>query len=149
MKKRRNKKVNTLMYLVAMLLCATLFSIPLVGNIYAKFTSSKSGSGSVGVVSFNITQEGTIFQSIQTKVTPGTTQSAKLTIKNKSGGPIEYKLTVKNVTGNIPSLKFKLAPVNENTPAVTAESYKNGISINSARQTSGEYTDEYYLNIVW
>ncbi len=150
MKKERSKKKNISMYLLALLLCATLFSMPVVGSIYARYTTSKNSSGNVKVVAFNITQEGTIFNSIETKVAPGTTQSATLKITNKSEGAIKYTLTVKNVTGNIPQLKFTLKPANVNTPSVEAESYENGISINSAvRRTIGDYTDEYYLNIVW
>ena len=149
MGKERNIKVNILMCIVAVLLCATLFSMHLTGGLYARYTASMSGSDSARVAAFNITQEGTIFQTVEANVTPGTTQSAELTITNKSEVAMEYTLTVTNVTGNLAPLKFTLNPADENTSPVTTESYENGISINSACQMPGEHTDKYTLNIVW
>ncbi len=148
MGKERNVKVNILMCIVAVLLCATLFSMHLVGGLYAKYTTSISDSDSVRVAAFSITQEGTIFQTIKADVKPGTTQSAELTIENNSEVAIEYTITVTNVTGNLAPLKFTLS-ADGDTPQVTAESHENGISINSARRIPGEHTDKYTLNIVW
>ncbi len=148
MGKKHKAKVNTLMCTAAVLFCATLFSMHLVGGLYARYTTSTSGSDSARVAAFSITQEGTIFNQIKADVTPGTIQSAELAITNKSEVAMEYTLTVSNVTGNIAPLKFTLS-AEEGTPGVTTESYKNGISINSARQIPGEHTDNYVLNIVW
>lgn len=148
MGKERNVKVDILMCVVAVLLCATLFSMHLVGGLYARYTTSISGSDSARVAAFSIKQEGTIFQNIEAKVTPGTTQSVDLTITNDSEVAMEYTLTVTNVTGNLTPLKFKLAPA-DGTPSVTTESYENGVSINSARQIPGKHTDKYNLSIVW
>ena len=60
MGKERNGKVNILMCIVAALLCATLFSMYLVGGLYARYTTSISGSDSARVAAFSITQEGTV-----------------------------------------------------------------------------------------
>ncbi len=149
MGKERNVKMNILMCTVAVLLCATLFSMHLVGGLYAKYTTSVSSSDSARVAAFNITQEGTIFQTVEANVTPGTTQSAELTITNKSEVAMEYTLTVTNVTGNLTPLKFTLSPADANTPSVATEKYENGISINTACQIPGDHTDKYTLNIVW
>ncbi len=145
---KRYIKANILMCTAAVLLCATLFSMHFVGGLYARYTTSASGSDSARVAAFSITQEGTIFNNIEANVTPGETQSVTLTIKNNSEVAMEYTLTVTNVTGNITPLKFKLTPT-EGAPSVTTESYENGISINSAGQIPGEHTDKYTLNIVW
>jgi hypothetical protein len=148
MGKERIVKVNILMCILALLLCATLFSMHLVGGLYARYTTSITSSDGVRVAAFSITQEGTIFETIKADVTPGTTQSAELVITNKSEVAMEYTLTVKNVTGNLTPLKFTLS-ADGDTPPVTTESYENGISINSACQIPGEHTDKYALNIVW
>lgn len=147
--RKRNGKVNILMCTVAVLLCATLFSMHLVSGLYARYTVSSSGSDGARVAAFSIKQEGTIFQDIEADVIPGTTKSAELTITNDSEVKMEYTLTVTNVTGNLTPLKFTLAPADANTPSVTTEKYENGISINSACQIPGEHTDKYILNIVW
>ncbi len=155
MGRRRHEKGNVLMGIVAVLLCATLASIHLVGGLYAKYTTSASGSDSARVAKFSITQKflneknEEITQAIEAKVTPGTTQSVKLEIANKSEVAVEYALTVTNVTGNLP-LKFKLTPVSgNNAPAVTSESYQNGVSKCSAVQKPGNHTDKYNLQIDW
>ncbi len=149
MRRERNGKVNILMCTVAVLLCATLFSMHLVSGLYARYTTRAGGSDGARVAAFRITQEGTIFQTVEANVTPGTTQSAELTITNGSETAMEYTLTVTNVTGNLTPLKFTLNRADENTSPVTTESYENGISINSACQIPGEHTDKYTLNIVW
>ncbi len=147
MRKERSIKVDILMCTLAVLLCATLFSTHLVGNLYARYTTSGSSSDSARVAAFNITQEKTVSKTIEANITPGTTQITELVITNKSEVAVEYTLTVTNKTGNLP-LKFKLAPV-DGAPSVTTESYENGISINSACQIPGDHTDKYALNIVW
>jgi len=149
MKKERDKKLNILMYTVAILLCATLFSTYLVGGLYARYTTNMNDSDSANVAAFNIKQEGTIFDTIETTITPGATQSVNLTITNKSEVAMEYTLTVKNVTGNIEPLKFVLKSADGSISPVPTESHKNGISINSVQQIPGEHTDDYILNIVW
>ncbi len=147
--RKRKAKPNILMCTVAVLLCATLFSMHLVSGLYARYTVSVNDSDGARVASFSITQEGTILQHIEADVTPGTKQVAELTVTNDSEVAMEYTLKVTNVTGNLTPLKFKLAPADANTPSVTAESYENGISINTARQIPGKHTDKYVLNIVW
>lgn len=148
MGKERNVKVDIVMCTVAVLLCATLFSMHLVGGLYARYTTSISSSDSARVAAFNIQQEGTIFETFEAKVAPGTTQSAELTITNKSEVAMEYTLKVTNVTGNLTSLKFTLGPV-DGEPAVITESHENGVSISSARQIPGDHTDKYTLNVDW
>ena len=149
MKKARKAKVNIFMCIAAVLFCATLFSMHLVSDLYARYAESEKSSDSARVAAFSITQEGTIFDTIQAEVTPGTTQSAELTITNKSEVAMEYTLTVENVTGNLAPLKFTLKNADADTPPVTTEKYENGLSITSARQIAGDHTDKYTLNIVW
>ncbi len=149
MGKERNVKMNILMCTVAVLLCATLFSMHLVGGLYAKYTASVSGSDGARVAAFNITQDGTIFRTVEADVRPGTKQAAELTIINKSEVAMEYTLTVTNVTGNLKPLKFTLTPADGDTAPITTEKHENGISINGACQIPGNHTDKYNLNIVW
>ena len=107
--KERNVKVDILMCIVAVLLCATLFSMHLAGGLYARYTTSTSGGDSARVAEFKIKQDGTIFKTVAANVTPGTTQSADLIITNKSEVSVEYTVKVTNVTRNLP-LEFTLTP---------------------------------------
>jgi len=149
MRKERSVKMNILMCTVAVLLCATLFSMHFVSGLYARYTTNTNYSNSARIAEFNITQEGTLFKTIEAEITPGETQSAQLTIINKSEVAMEYTLTVTNVTGNLSPLKFKLNAVNGTVTPVTAESHENGTSIYGVSQIPGEHTDKYLLNIVW
>lgn len=147
MEKERKAKENILMFTAAVILCATLLSMHLVGGLYAKYTTRKSDNDSARVAAFNIKQEGTIFETIKADVTPGTTKSVELIITNKSEVAAEYTLTATNMTGTLP-LKFKLASKG-NTPDATVDSHEDDISTSSARQIPGEHTDEYTLDIDW
>ena len=160
--KERNVKVDILMCIVAVLLCATLCSMHLAGGLYARYTTSTSGGDSARVAECKIKQDGTIFKTVAANVTPGTTQSADLIITNKSEVSVEYTVKVTNVTRNLP-LEFTLTPKAEaaasegqNTPSedqaaspIMTPSHSDGISTNNARQIPGDHTDEYILNITW
>ncbi len=149
MKKKRSGKLNIFLCVAAALFCATLFSAHFTGGLYARYTTKSTGSDSARVAAFRITQEGTIFEEIEANVTPGTTESVTLTIKNNSEVVVDYTLTVTNVTGNIAPLKFKLQAKDSNTQSVTAETHENGISVNKVRRAPGNHTDVYTLLIVW
>ncbi len=149
MNKERNVKSNILMWTVVVLLCATLFSMHLVGGLYARYATGMNGINNAKVAEFYIKQEGTIFQNVETEIVPGTTQSAELVITNKSEVTMEYTLTVKNVTGNLVPLKFRLSAADAGESPVITESHADGISINSVCRIPGEYTDRYILNIAW
>ncbi len=153
MKKVHSLKLNSPMFLAVAVLIVALFSICLIGGLYASYYSSANERGDAKVAEFNITQTGKVFdKTIQVKVTPGENKKEDYTviINNKSEVAVEYTLKVTNVTGNLP-LAFTLAP--EDAPGNTAPEmttkYENGISISSARREPGDYTDTYILNIVW
>ncbi len=147
MRKIRNAKLNLLMYVVAVLFCATLFSMHFVGGLYARYTAKISGSDSARIAAFRITGEGTIFSTLEANVSPNTTQSVTLQITNNSEVAVEYTVKVTNMTGNIPPLRFQLTS-EDGTAAGTTE-YANGVSTNKVRRTPGTHTDKYHLSIVW
>ncbi len=148
MRRERNSKFHILIYLVAALLCATLFSMHFVGGLYARYYTRSRGGDSARVAAFRIVQEGTIFQTIEANVTPGSTDTGyTIEITNNSEVTVDYTLKVTNETGNLP-LQFKLTPVGDSAP-VTAESFENGISTSTARREAGSFTDKYTLTVSW
>ncbi len=149
MRRKAVGKKNLIMRIACILLVMVMITTQLLCGIYARFTTESSGHDSTRVAEFNITHEGTIFDTVETAITPGVTQGVDLTITNKSEVAMEYTLTVKNVTGNIEPLKFTLNTEEGSITPVPTESHENGISINSARQIPGEHTDKYILNIIW
>lgn len=149
MGRERDRKMNILMCTVAVLLCATLFSLHFVSGLYAKYATNTNYDNSARVAEFNIKQEGTLFNTFEAEITPGETQSAELIITNKSEVAMEYTLTVTNKTGNLSPLKFKLNAVDGTVTPVTTENHENGISVYGVSQIPGKHTDKYLLNIVW
>ncbi len=155
MRKERNRKSNILIYVVAALLCATLFSMYLVGGLYARYQTKSSGSDTARVAAFNIKEEGISSQMIEARVVPGETQGTSVKITNKSEVTLELTLKVTNITKNIPQLKFQLKPTPTGeaaeTPAETpkTEKHENGVSLYGVVLEPGDYTKTYDLYIVW
>jgi len=149
--KYRVSKFNILMCTVAVLLCATLFSMHLVGGLYAKYTNTASGSDSARVAKFSITQSGEIInQNIKVLITPGSNNFDNITleIKNNSEVAVAYTLTVTNATGNLP-LKFTLTQKSGTTTPISTPELNGKVSISKASQVPGTHTDTYQLSIVW
>ncbi len=148
----KNIKMNIFILSMIVLLCASFFSGPLIGAVYARYKSAIDGNDNARVAEFNITQEGTIFETIKVNITPNTEESVVLTIKNKSEVAVEYILKITNVTGNLTPLRFKLIAGDSTTAPVISEKYENGVSTLSAKRKVGEYreyTDTYTLKFVW
>ena len=156
MRKKRQTKVNVLLCTVAVLLCATLYSTHLVGGLYARYTTSGSSNDSARVAAFNIEEEGTLFQTVQAEIKPGSTaaQNVDLIINNKSEVAVQCDIQVTNVTGNLPEMEFTLGPKLEDekpeadTPAVTLESEDSGASASTIQISAGGKA-KYLLNISW
>ncbi len=149
MRKERNGKSNIFMYVVAALLCATLFSMHLVGGLYARYQTRSGGSDSARVAAFKIKEEGISSQTIQASVTPGETKSQQITVTNKSEVTIEFTLEVTNITKNIPQLKFRLKPAGAAAETPKTEKHENGVSLYGVVLEPGDYTKTYDLYIVW
>ncbi len=147
-RKKYNIKTSIFTFLITMLLLVTLFSMHLVANVYAKYRTTVNNSDEARVALFNITQEGTIFNTIEASVAPNTPQSVELIIKNKSEVAVEYNLTITNTTSNIKPLKYRLN-AQGTSPVATTEIGENGESIFKTRQIPGEYIDKYLLEIYW
>ncbi len=143
-----NRKINIFICLTALLLFLTILSTGLVASVYAKYRTTVNNSDNARVALFSITQEGTIFETIEASVAPNTPQNVELIITNKSEVAVEYNLTITNTTRNIKPLKFRLN-AQGTSPVATAETGENGESILKARQVPGNHIDKYYLEIYW
>ncbi len=149
MQQMAEKNKNLILRIACILLVMVMLTTQLLCRIYASFATEDSSGDGARVAAFSITQEGTIFRTIEADVIPGTIQVAELTITNKSEVAMEYTLTVTNETRNLEPLKFKLNSADGTATPVSTESYENGISKCGVSQIPGEHTDKYILNIVW
>ncbi len=135
--------------LIAMIFCTIILSMQLVGSAYARYKTKVSNSDNARVARFNITQSGTIFDTIEASIAD-TTNEVTLEITNDSEVTVEYSVTITNVTGNIPMefMKFELIAKDGSVP-FTSEKKENGTTILSACRMPGNYTDSYTLRITW
>jgi len=146
MRKERSKKVNILMCIAAVLVCATLFSMRFAGGLLAGFSKTESGGDSARVAVFNIVEDGTFFKTMEIAVTPGSSQSEGFTVKNNSEVSMKYTLTIAKKTNNLPMLTFKL---NDNKFDMKGNS-ENGESTTTIECTlPPNQTNEYNLEAYW
>lgn len=147
MKKERNKRANILICIAALLLCAALLSIHLAGGLLAGFSKTENGSDSARVAVFDITGEGLFSETMEVAVTPDSSQTNGITIKNNSEVSIEYTLTVTKKTDNLPVLKFKLNDKDGNNISTSSGDSTEITTI--SYQLPASQTNEYNLAVSW
>jgi len=122
------------MALACVLLCLTLFSVYLVGGIYAKYTVRDNASDSARVAKFDISKSGAYFDTeFEIGVVPGDV-TRTFTVQNKSETDVNYTVKITNTTNNIP-YSFS---VNDDTPAKSV--YTKTLSIDSNSTADIEIT---------
>lgn len=117
--KRKNRRPNWILCLAGVLFCLTLFSMHLTSGLYARYTTSASGSDSARVARFNIEQTGELTQLIELDVYPGFAESYTLALKNNSEVAVSYTVTAEQLTMNLP-LEVSLSGSTSGTMAADA-----------------------------
>ena len=89
-----NRKVNIPMCAALILLCLVLVSSHLTSGLYARYTSSSTGSDSARVAKFAVETSGADENiSVKTGTSDPDTTSYTITIENKSEVAVSYQLT--------------------------------------------------------
>lgn len=104
MGKGRRGQVNIPLCAAAVLLCLTLLSTHLVGGLYARYTTTASGSDGARVAKFSITEtkNGALFtEDFTVSTVPGET-AYTVSVENNSEVAVAYTVSVTNTTGNVP-----------------------------------------------
>lgn len=103
MGKQPKEKINIPICVACVLLCLTLFSFHLCGGLYARYTSTATGSDYARVARFDVSEAGACLSTdyLVETVVPGTT-TQRITVTNNSEVAVAYKVTVENTTQNIP-----------------------------------------------
>jgi len=104
-KQKNRAPVNWMLRAASILLCLVLVSSYLVCGMFARYTTSASGSDSARVAKFEIQETGVSTISLNDPISPGEKVTRTLTVQNKSEVAVEYEVTVVNQSGNLP-LKF-------------------------------------------
>lgn len=91
---KTNRKVNIPMCVALVLLCLVLVSAHLTSGLFARYTSSSTGSDSARVAKFEVVTTGsTSGISVKTGTSDPDTTSYTITIENKSEVAVSYQLT--------------------------------------------------------
>lgn len=150
MKQRNKAPVNWMLRAAGVLLCLVLASTYLVCGLFARYTTSASGSDSARVAKFEIEGGGVTSAAITADLVPGTSRICDLKITNKSEVAVAYEVVVQRIEKNLP-LVFKVFDTAYNTDEgyLTGETDANGVITFSAQllPNSGEKT--YKLYIEW
>ena len=120
------------MALACVLLCLTLFSIYLVGGIYAKYIVKDDAYDSARVAKFDVSKSGAYFDdTFEIEVIPGEV-TRTITVENRSETEINYTVQITNTTKNIP-YKFS---VNGDTPTLYGCTKTLSIKSNSTQDVT-------------
>lgn len=102
MEQKNKAPVNWILRAAGVLLCLVLASTYLVCGLFARYTTSASGSDSARVAKFEVEGGSVSSAMITASLVPGNTHECSLQIRNKSEVAVEYEVTVENITNNLP-----------------------------------------------
>ena len=97
---KKTFKLNTMLKLAGILLCLVLVTIHLASNLYAKYTSSDSGSDSARVAAWDVEASGTNASNVKIDLATAATDNStvsntyKVTVTNKSEVASNYDIIV-------------------------------------------------------
>ncbi len=101
-----NSKANPIFRIAAILVCLTLITTYMMSGMYARYSTSTSGSDSARVAKFSVSdmlkQGDTVEDKIEISMLPGEEKVYTFTITNDSEVAVSYNVEVKNETGNLP-----------------------------------------------
>jgi len=137
---------NWIMRAAGILLCMVLVSTYLVCGMFARYTTSASGSDGARVAKFNVADlinGSSVTQPIAAALAPGIPYKAVVTVNNDSEVAVEYTVDVLQETDNL-VLQFRMVsdPNDSDTPW-TPSHYTF-----SADLTPGQNVT-YYLEVDW
>lgn len=146
MRQKNKRPVNWMLRTAAILMCLVAASLYLVTGLYARYTTSTTGSDGARVAKFEISTGGDLISGNPFQVTmkPGDTgaekrQTRTVTVQNNSEVAVECILTAENKTGNLPVV---LTWVNGDTTITS-----NTLCVDLAARDTASHT--YTLQIDW
>lgn len=104
MRKKNKKKINIPLCAAAVLLCLTMISISMTSGLYAKYTTSSTGSDSARVAGFHVSTTVDSAQANPIALTAADDSSSgtyTFTIENKSEVAIKNSVIVKDVPDQV------------------------------------------------
>lgn len=100
---QQNKKTPLIFRVSLVLLCALVISTRLMGGLYARYSTTATGSDSARVAKFSFSDNyETQMQTVSLSISPGEDAALPIKITNTGEVALRYTVTVKNLTKNLP-----------------------------------------------
>lgn len=143
--RQRKIRHNPAMLLAMILLCLTLISTHLTAGLYARYTSTGTGTDEARVAKFEVTESGAFTTTFQAETYPGDTEERKIQIENKSEVAVNCTVTLNNKYQNLP-IRLMING-EENTCSIPlAPGEKGAYTVEFSWQASGN--DLAYIGMV-
>lgn len=126
------QKTNPILLLAMVLLCLVMITTHMTAGLYARYTASGSGEDSARVAKFDVTESGTLIETMVLSVIPGKEYLVgSIEVVNSSEVSVAYTITVEKATDNLP-IKLYFEGV---TPA-TEITYTGTLAPNNSESTT-------------
>jgi hypothetical protein len=99
---KKSTRPNWILRIAGVLLCLTLLSVHLSSGLYARYTSTVSGSDSARVAKFEVKDVGTFSKDLYLEYNPGVSNSYTVVIENHSEVAVKCSVDVERLSNNIP-----------------------------------------------
>ena len=138
---QQNRKTPLVFRVSLVLLCVLVISTRLMGGLYARYSTSATGSDSARVAKFSFTDNyDTQTRNVSAAIAPGS--PLPITVENNGEVAIQYKISVINLTGNLPIVTSVAAPSETIYPG---ETKTIDIVFWDTNETNPEYINPEYM----
>ena len=151
MKTKSVRRKNWMLRIAVVLLVMSLVSIHMVSGIFARYTTSASGSDGAHVAKFQITDsliynEKPVSAGLKMEMVPGVPYKIDVSVDNASEVAVEYTIEVHQLTDNLP-LKVLIPDADsdlaEIVQSAVAAPYEKSYSMEPDTKAT------YFLYVVW
>lgn len=99
---KKSTRPNWILRVAGVLFCLTLLSTHLTSGLYARYSTTWSGSASARVAKFEVTDTGTFTQDLYLEYNPGANNNYTIVVENRSEVTVKCSVEVKRLSNNIP-----------------------------------------------
>ena len=138
-RKQAAPQPNTFLFrLVSVLLTLVLISSAMLSGMYARYSTTASGSDAARVAKFDIHKDGNLISDLPLEYIPGQSGSYTLIVTNRSEVAVNSTLTVQRLTNNLPL-----------TLELNGERFTDNKSVSVNLAPNSVDTVTYTLTVAW
>lgn len=154
MSNRRSRYANCIMRIAAVLFCLVLVSLHLVSGLFARYTTTASGSDGARVAKFRITEslvneDNSVFVSVAAGLVPNVPCRINVEVANESEVAVTYEITADNLTGNLPLKFYAVDETLADLAAVAAAANGAVLPYVYSDELAPNEPQTYYMYVIW